>query len=175
MTSVLRTGPILAALILGLSGCASYEAVQPVQSPVRIALLPISNQSDLPRIIAPLSRNLREQLAHSPNWELVSTGQADVQLLVTVIALDRRAISRDSQDTGRPLSFREEVVVEVEWKSDLPCPWGPSRVFETSSDQIIYGQPSLPDASDSAIASLADRIAAKIVDRMDWSTPSTGR
>ena len=173
MNSLTRTSFILAAFVLGLSGCSSYEVVKPAPKPVRIALLPVNNTSDLPRIIAPLARNLRERLAHSPNWELVDADRAEARLLVTVTDLDRQAISRNPQDTGRPLSFREEVMVEVEWKSSLPCPWGPSNTFVTSSDHIIYAHRSLPDASESAIAALADRIAAKIVDRMDWNAAAT--
>lgn len=175
MKAILRTSGFLAALVLGLSGCTSYQAVMPVATPTRIAVLPILNQSDLPRIIAPLSRNLREQLAHSANWELVDSDHADARIQVTLLALDRRAISRDPQDTGRPLSFREELIVAVEWISDLPCPWGPSKTFEISSDHILYAQTSLPDANESAIPALADRLASKIVDRMDWSSTTTNR
>jgi hypothetical protein len=169
----MRTSFILAALLLGLAGCTSYEAVTPAASQVRIALLPIANQSDLPQIIAPLARNLREQLAHSPNWDLVNEDRADVKLQVTVQSMNRRAISRDPEDTGRPISFREEVVVDVEWISDLPCPWGPDNILRTSSDHILYTQPSLPDASASGTAAMTDRIASKIVERMHWATPSS--
>ncbi len=170
MTAFLRTSLILAALLMGLPGCSSYQAVQPAPERIRIALLPVVNESDLPQVIAPLSRNLREELAHSPNWELVASDRAEALLMVTILSSNRQAISRDPQDTGRPISYREEVVVEVEWKSELPCPWGPSSIFTISSDHILYAQPSLTDARTSATASMADRIAAKIVERMDWSS-----
>ncbi len=165
---------MLAVLAMGLNGCANYSPLMPKQEPVQIAVLPLANESDIPQIIAPLSRNLREKLAHSPNWELVGEDEAEAKLHLTVLELEKRTMARDPRDTGRPLSFHEEIRVAVEWISDLPAPWGTSKVIEVSSDQILYGQPSLVDSRTSATAGLADRLADKILQRLDWASIEAG-
>ena len=135
-----------------------------------IAVAPVVNQSELAQIIAPLSRNVREGIAHSPNWELVSEADAGAVLRLTILEVEREALARDPQDTGRPLSFKEVVRVAVEWDSNSPAPWGDAPVVEVESDQILYAQPSLVNAQTSATAQLADRLAAKVLQKLDWST-----
>ena len=155
--------------IAGLAGCSSYEPVSVADEPVSLAVLPVINDSSLPQIIAPLARNLREKLAHSPNWDLVAADSAEASLQVTILSLESETMARDSSDTGRPLSYYEEVKVSVEWISELPAPWGGDPVMVVSTDQIIYAQPSLVDARTSATAGVADRLAEKIVQRLDWA------
>lgn len=169
-----RFSLILSLLVMGMAGCSSYSPVVPAQRPVRIAVAPIVNESDLPQIIAPLARNIREKLAHSPNWELVDEEIAEAKLRLTVLPLVRRSMARDPRDTGRPLSFYEEIRLSVEWASELPAPWGPDNVIEVSGDQILYAQPSLTDARVSATAGMAERLAEKILQRLDWATPAAG-
>jgi len=162
---------ILTVIVVAMCGCTSYSPVSSNQKPVKVAVLPIVNESDLPQIIAPLARNLREKLAHSPNWDLVGKETAEAKLQVTVLALEKRAMARDPRDTGRPLSFYEELRVSVEWISELPAPWAPADEILVTSDLVLYGQPSLTDSRTSATAGLADRLADKILQRMDWSNP----
>ena len=169
MCKVIMRIMVFAAVALGIAGCAHYSVVEPVEDPVTITVLPVINQSELPQIIAPLARNLREKLAHSPNWALVGDDSAEVALQVTISALERSTLARDPADTGRPLSYREIIRISVEWQSELPPPWGPDPVLLIEDDQLLYAQPSLVNAETVAMGEIADRLAEKILQRLDWT------
>ncbi|MEX0332642.1 MAG: LPS assembly lipoprotein LptE [Puniceicoccaceae bacterium] len=155
-----------------LSGCAGYEPVETADEPVAIAVAPVINESDLAQIIAPLTRNLREGIAHSPNWRLTGEDTAAAVLHLTIVELEQDALARDPADTGRPLSFNSILRVKVEWESELPPPWGGDPVIEVETDQIIYSQPSLVNAQTTATAQMADRLAAAILQKLDWMEPA---
>ncbi|MGA1205729.1 MAG: LPS assembly lipoprotein LptE [Opitutales bacterium] len=159
----------LLLLAAAMAGCSSYSPVPVSEDPVQVAVLPVINESGLPQIVAPLARNLREKVAHSANFELVPAEAAEAKLRVTVLDLDSEALARDSRDTGRPLSYYEEVRVSVEWISDLPAPWGTDQPIIVSADQILYAQPALVDARTNATAGVAERLAEMIVQRLDWA------
>jgi hypothetical protein len=168
MKTIARLSLLLIPAALGLAGCAGYEPLETGDAPVAVAVAPVINLSELPQVIAPLSRNVREGIGHSPNWRLVSEAEADAILRLTVVSLEREALARDPQDTGRPLSFKEVVRVKVEWDSELPAPWGPADSVEVESDHVLYAQPSLVNAETMATAQLADRLANKILQKLDW-------
>lgn len=170
-----RTGKTFTAglgLLLVFAGCQNY---QPVHSgePLGIALAPIVSQSGVPQIVAPLSRNLHEQLNHAPNWKLVGDDNADVLLTIKVLGLNREAIARDPADTGRPLSYYESLQVSVEWGSDLPPPWGADPVTTVEASTVIYAQPGLVGGESIAATELADSLARKIVERLNWPASTT--
>ena len=169
MSAAPRLCLLLSAICLGLAGCSQYSALPVNDEPVRIAVLPVANESDIPQIIAPLARNVREKIAHSANYKLVSADLAEAQLQVTVLSVDQRTMARDPRDTGRPLSFHEEITVSIEWISESPAPWGADPVVTVSTDQILYAQPSLIDSRTSATGAMADRLADKIIQRLDWA------
>jgi hypothetical protein len=150
---------------------------QPVQSgdPVRMTIAPIISQTGVAQVIAPLSRNLHEQLNHSRNVKLVGDASADVTLIITVTGLSREAIARDPEDTGRPLSYYESLRVSVEWVSDLPPPWGSDPVTTVEANTLIYAQPSLPGAESIAVTEMAENLARKIVERLNWPAPAAPR
>ncbi len=160
---------LLIPVLLLLGGCAGYEALEPSGAPVRLTVQPVLNETELPQIIAPLSRNLREKLAHSPNWKLVDEADAEAALQVTVSGFTRSSLARDPGDTGRPLSYMEEIELTVEWISDLPPPWGPEPTVTVRTDQLLYSQPSLTSAESVAMAEIADRLAEKILQQLDWT------
>ena len=172
MKLIRHPGPLLALIAAGLAGCAGYAPVQTADEPVAIAVAPVVNQSELAQIIAPLARNLREGIAHSPNWRLTGEESAAAVLRLTVLDLEQDALARDPQDTGRPLSFNSILRVRVEWDSPLPPPWGGDPVIEVETDQIIYSQPSLVNAQTTATAQMADRLAAAILQKLDWMEPA---
>ena len=60
----------------------------------------------------------------------------------------------------------------MEWDSPLPPPWGGEPVIEVETDQIIYAQPSLVNAQTTATAQMADRLAAAILQKLDWMEPA---
>jgi hypothetical protein len=154
--------------MLGLAGCAGYEPLAATAEPVRIAVPPILNDSEMPQIIAPLARNVREKIAHSRNWELGDSESAEAALQITVLELERRAMARDPEDTGRPLSYQDVVRISIEWQADVPPPWGPDPVVQLETDVLLYAQPSLVDAESVAMAEVADRLAEKIIQQLDW-------
>jgi hypothetical protein len=158
---------ILLCLSIFLAGCSSYKPVRQAETRT-IALAPILNESDVPQIIAPISRNLREALNHSADWRIVDPEAADVLLQITVLQRQRSAISRDPDDTGRPLSYYEELTVSVSWESDLPPPWGNEPVTTVSANTILYSQPSLAVAESAVMGKLADDIAQKILLKLNW-------
>lgn len=161
-------GILSTLILLGIAGCTGYAPLPVAPEPVKLQLLPVVNRSELPQIIAPLTRNIREGLAHSPNWRLASANQAEVQLQVTVVSFNRDDIAREPTDTGRPLSFNETVRVSIEWISDLPPPWGDDPVVYVESDQLLYAQPSLVDTETVAMAEMAERLAEKVIQQLDW-------
>ena len=150
-----------------MAGCAHYKAVGNAEA-TRVALAPIINEAEVPQIIAPLARNLRERLNHSPNWRLVDEADAEVILRVTLTSRERDAVARDPVDTGRPLSHYDTLFLNLEWESDLPAPWGPRPVTRIEADTLLYAQPSLVTGETAAAAELADELARKIVARMGW-------
>ncbi|MGC9453058.1 MAG: LPS assembly lipoprotein LptE [Oceanipulchritudo sp.] len=158
------------ALVLSLmAGCAQYEPVPRVaDEPVRLAVLPVINESGIPQITAPLARNVRERIAHSPNWRLTGAGDAEATLQLRVVGMERRELARDPEDTGRPLSYRKVIRLSLEWRSDLSPPWGGDPVALVETSQLLYSQPSLVDAERAAIAEMADRLAEKVIQQLDW-------
>ena len=157
---------LLVAFIL--AGCAGYEPLAVQDEPVRLAVLPVLNDSELPQIIAPLARNVREKVAHSPNWQLSESGSAEAAIQITVLDMERRAMALDPEDTGRPLSYRNVIRISLEWQGDLPPPWGGDPVVELETDLVLYAQPSLVDAERIAMAEVADRLADKVIQQLDW-------
>ena len=174
MKLIRHPGPLLALIAAGLAGCAGYAPVQTADEPVAIAVAPVVNQSELAQIIAPLARNLREGIAHSPNWRLTGEESAAAVLRLTVLDLEQDALARDPQDTGRPLSLNRVLRFRfrVEWDSPPPPPWGGEPVIEGETDQIIYAQPSRVNAQTTATAQMADRLAAAILQKLDWMEPA---
>jgi hypothetical protein len=165
---VFNTG--LIAVLLVIAGCRNYQPVQSAD-PVRIALAPIISQTGVAQVIAPLSRNLHEELNHSANWKLVGEDSAEVILAIKVLGLNREAVARDPADSGRPLSYYESLQLSIEWISELPPPWGDNAVTTVESSTLIYAQPSLTGAESIAVTELAADLARKIVDRLDWPAP----
>ncbi len=165
MKNLLPAGVLIGLLLM--AGCRNYEPVGSTDS-IRIAIAPIINDSEIAQIIAPLSRNVREQLAHSGSFDLVDEKQAEAILRLRVVSLNRRALARDPEDTGRPLSYREIVRVAIEWESDLPAPWGEEAVTRVESELLLYAQPALVTAEASAVTELCDDLSRKIVDRLNW-------
>ncbi len=165
---LVRLGLLCAITLVGLTGCTGYAPLETAREPVSVEVLPVINQSELPQIIAPLARNIRERVAHSPNWRLTSGSRAEVQLQVRVLSFQRDEIARDPKDTGRPLSFNETVRISIEWISDLPPPWGDQSVVVVESDQLLYAQPSLVDSEMVAMAEMAERLSDKVIQQLDW-------
>ena len=170
---VLKRPSLLLILALpGLFGCSGYAPLEPTAEPMAIAVAPVINESELAQVIAPLVRNVREGIAHSPNWELVGEDEAEAVLRLTVRDLERQALARDPEDTGRPLSFRNVLRVTAEWDSEYAAPWGSDATTEVETDQIIYAQPSLVNAQSTATAQMADRLAEQILQKLDWTEPA---
>jgi hypothetical protein len=169
MTGKIFPTGLLAMLFL-FAGCRNY---QPVHSgePVRISLAPIVSQTGVAQVVAPLSRNLHEKLNHAPNWKLVGDGSAEVVLVINVLGLNREAIARDPADTGRPLSYYESLRVSIEWVSDLPPPWGTEPISTVEASTLVYAQPSLTGAESIAVTEMAEELARKIVERLNWPGP----
>ncbi len=167
----MRAARVIACLLLpallAAPGCTHY-APPPARPPVRIALAPVVNEGGPPQLIAPLARSLREGLAHAPNWELVEPDRAEAVLRVTVLPLRREALSRDPADTGRPLSFQDTLALTVEWDSAEPPPWGGEPVLRVEADTLLYAQPSQVTAEAMALPALAQDLARKVLERLDW-------
>lgn len=161
-------GNLLLVAILGLTGCSSYEPLTTDGGPTELAVLPIINDSTLPQIIAPLARNVREKIAHSPHWILSDAESAEASVQITVLAIDRRAMARDPEDTGRPLSYHDVVRISLEWQGGGPAPWGTDPVVYLETDLVLYAQPGLVDAEAVAMAEIADRLAEKVIQQLDW-------
>lgn len=149
---------ILAVSLLFSTACRNYTIEMPGE-PQAIAIAPIIDDTHLPQLIAPLSRNLREAIANDPNWTLTDPNRSPQVLTVRLIPASRDVISRNPTDTGRPLSVRESVTAELSWEG-RPSGIGPQRV---SVQGILYAQPGLLPSQDGLIAELADRLAMEIL------------
>jgi len=166
----MRTGATIAILlaVILLAGCAGY-APSPESAPVMVHLAPIINESTAPQIIATVSRNLRERLLHDRQWQVSARKDADAVLTIRVRNLERRIVSRDPGDTGRPLSYLERLRIQLEWDSPLPAPWGPEEEVFFDIESLIYSQPGLIQSESVAYAELADQVAAEIVELLNRS------
>lgn len=149
---------LLLAGILSLAACRNYD-IEPTGSPRLIRIAPILNETDLPQLLGPLSRNLREALAHDPRWSLAAAQSDAPTLQVRLLSAQERVISRDPRDTGRPLSLRQSITAELSWEG-APASQGPVLV---EVEGIFYAQPGLIDSRDGLIADLANRLAREIV------------
>lgn len=149
---------ILAASLIFSTACRHYSIEMPGE-PQPIAIAPIVDDTDLPQLIAPLSRNLREAIANDPNWKLTDANRSPQVLTVRLVPAKREVISRNPTDTGRPLSIREQIIAELSWEGQ-PNDTEPQRV---SVQGILYSQPGLLPSQDGLIAELADRLAMEIL------------
>ncbi|NBD37560.1 MAG: hypothetical protein GVY10_03215 [Verrucomicrobia bacterium] len=153
--------------LLVLAGCVGYQPVDQVDR--EVALAPVLNEDGPPGLTGPVSRSLREKLGASPNWNLLPAENAAAVLHVTLTTTERDVLANDPADTGRPLSYRQTVEVRLRWEGGAP-PWGgssPERVLHTQIQ--LFAQPSLVEAGQSALPDLADRLARRIVQELEWS------
>lgn len=162
---LIGTFSIVVGVLLG--GCRHYEPVAN-EEVTFIAIVPVINEAEVPQIIAPLSRNLRERLNHSPSWQIVEEASADAVLQVTVTRRERDAVARDPEDTGRPLSYYETIYVKLEWISEEAPPWGNDPVTRVEVDTLIYAQPGRVASESVAMTEMANDLARKIVARLEW-------
>ena len=155
----------IAALFL-LAACAGYEPL-PTREPLRIALAPVVNEAGPPQFIAPLTRSLREALAHDARSQLVSDpDQAEVLLRIIVLEQVRETVARDPRDTGRPLSFYETLRLALIWESDLPAPWSPDERSLVEVDTLLYAQPGTAESERAALAELAREASRNILEKL---------
>lgn len=159
---------LLLLVVLFLAGCVGYRPIDQVDR--ELALAPVLNEDGPPGLAGPLSRSLREKLGASPNWNLLPADNAGAVLHITLTATERDVLANDPADTGRPLSYRQTVEVRLRWEGGAPPPWGgssPERVLRTQIQ--LFAQPSLVEAGQSALPDLADRLARRIVQELEWS------
>lgn len=164
------TGLGLACLLLWLAGCAGYRPVA-AEHTMRIALAPVISQSGVPLLIGPLSRQLREGLLHAHGWELVPVERAEAVLHVEVLGLEREATARDPSDTGRPLSTYETLRIALRWESEQAPPWGAEPRIILEADALIYAQPGLLAAESVSLTEMAEVLARKIIEQINWPQP----
>lgn len=148
----------LAVSLVFSTACRQYTIEMPGE-PRPIAIAPIIDDTNLPQLIPPLSRNLREAIVNDPNWMLTDADRSPLVLTVRLIPASRDVISRNPTDTGRPLSVRESVTAVLSWE-------GPSSGIgaqRVSVQGILYSQPGLLPSQDGLIAELADRLAMEIL------------
>ena len=149
----------LLAGLLSLAACQSYE-VEPTGQTRLLQLAPIVNETDLPHLIAPLSRNLREAIAHDPQWSLANAETTAPTLQIRLLSDTERVLSRDPSDTGRPLSLRQSITAELSWEKGSASEKPPIRV---EVEGIFYAQPGLIASQDGLINELANRLAREIL------------
>lgn len=156
-----------------LSGCAGYRPTQPLSESgqTNLQLLPIVNEASLAGIIGPLNRHLRAGLAGSHNWRVVDDSPASAQLRVVITGNSTRALARDPADTGRPISFLDNLTARLEWNGRTPAPWSKTangRAIEVTAEALIYPNPSLVDARAQTIEQLARDLAAAIIAELEY-------
>lgn len=154
----------IAGLLL-MAGCQQYKVHQP-DSVLRLHLDQIQNDSQAAQVNIPLTRNLRQALANSPNVVLVNQGNADGSLKITLTSMERSTSARDSEDTGRPATFTLTLTAQLEWvESTKPSPWGASKATVEARAQAM-AQPSLVDAEHQIMPSVINELTEKITNRI---------
>jgi hypothetical protein len=163
MKSTRRAYLYLLVALSGFVGCQHYSVTIPQERTV-IRIAPIINDADIPQVIAPLSRNLREAIAHDPSWMLTaSPDDPDIPVLhIRLLQGKTKVISRDPNDTGRPLSVAKSLVAELNWQPMPPPQWSQLESLRITVEGIYYAQPGLIPSSDDFVAELADRLAQEI-------------
>lgn len=165
----------LAGLLMGLflmAGCAQYQPLHSPQTaaPQPLHLSPVLIQGATPGLAAPLTRQLREALLHSPAFRLSPPHPAIPTLEVRITKEERRDLARDPQDSGRPFSFQDILRVELHWKdSQLPPPWGPDEVFAFDHTVHLYARPSSVEAAQAALPATARAISSRILQLLQSS------
>jgi hypothetical protein len=156
------------AFLTLLGGCVGYAPVETsTNPPVAIQLDPIVNRTDSSGIIAPLSRAVREEIAHSPFLELGSTDGPIIRL--TLIERDRQSLARDPEDTGRPLSYEETLAMRIQIESADAHPLAELNGGILMADVQTYAALNFPEASSAASAELALILARKLRQQMEAS------
>lgn len=152
---------LLLATLLSLAACRSYQ-LEPAREARLIRVAPILNETDLPQLIGPLSRQLREAIAHDPQWSLASSRTDAPTLRIRLLADKRRVISRDPNDTGRPLSLRQSITAELAWE-DVAASDSAKAPLRVEVEGVFYAQPGLIASQDGLVAELANRLAREIL------------
>ncbi|MEY3000775.1 MAG: hypothetical protein RL648_989 [Verrucomicrobiota bacterium] len=149
------------AVLIPLGACRHYQ-VDPIGEKRGLKIAPILNETDLPHLIAPLSRTLREAISHDPRWTLVRPEDTAPTLHVRLLSDSRSVISRDPTDTGRPLSITQTISAEFWWEKE-PDSTDTFSMRRIEVEGMLYTQPGLLASQDGLLAELADQLAREIL------------
>lgn len=164
---------LLLAVLL-MAGCAQYQPLHPpaktAAAPQALHLSPVLIQGAPPGLAAPLTRQLREALLHSPAFRLSRPDPGIPTLEVRVNKAERRDLARDPQDSGRPFSFQDTLRVQLHWKdTQIPPPWGTGKVFAFDHTVHLYSRPSSVEAAQAALPTTARAISSRILQLLQSS------
>lgn len=114
---------VLAATLV-LSGCAHYRiATSDSADAARVFVEPVQTATEVPRIGADLSRQVRETLAADPRIRLTASPEtASHRLRLTVRDYRQTTLAGFSDDTGKPASVEERVRVDLEILTETGSP-----------------------------------------------------
>lgn len=160
----MKTLPAILAALFLLTSCSAYRAGWPGDPAVRtVRIEPVENASRLAQITPLLSRALRDAFLRDGTVRLANAGApADATLAATVIAYDQQRLSHRPEDTGRALSARVTLTVEVIW---AVAGAEPVR-YTLTEESTVYTEPNLADSTYQALPELAERISRAIRDRV---------
>jgi hypothetical protein len=102
-------------------------------------------------------------LAGSPAVRLDAPGEASNLLQVTVLERTRDPVARNPDDTGRPLSYFETLLLRVTWEGTAPAPWGTAEARFVEVPTLVYAQPSLVSTEAAALAEWTAAAAREVV------------
>ena len=153
------------ALLLGLSGCASYQAGDGSNlafSTIRIN--PVQNQSQAPQATQVINHDLREYFIQNGRVAVVNSG-AEVNLDVTLTRYDRRTIATNSQDTG----LARKYAVELSARASLKGAGGEPVYFENrpvTATVDIFLDSGQTNAETNAIPLISKKLAEAIANEV---------
>lgn len=106
---------LLAGALLALAACRSYQLGHPAELPFEtLFVAPAGNQSTAPQAQAIVSSQVREAILRDSRVKLTADKKnADVVLDLTLTTYDRRAATRDADDTAVALDYDLTLTSEI--------------------------------------------------------------
>ena len=114
MTKTFTGKLIVAALVLGLSGCASYTWTSAVPEEYRTVAVPVFENRTKDAELGPIAAQYtRRVIQREGTFKLKRTGQAAIELQGAIVGARRGALTYDRSLGTRANSYRYTVTAEI--------------------------------------------------------------
>ena len=150
----------LAAVLVGLVGCASYQLGDPGEPRVAsLRLLPLEDRAAAPQVRGQLQRDLAEAFLQTGTVQLTQS-RTSPTLAVVLTQWGTRERTTRSDDTGR--AFSVELTLEAEVTLRDAAGGLLLNAVPVRAETTVFADPSLMDAQFQAMPQLTAELAQRI-------------